>query len=540
MRSDIVKKGIARMPHRALLRADGLTDSDFKKPFIGVANSYNTIIPGHIDLDKVTAEVVKGIKLAGGVPFVFGVPGICDGIAMNTPGMRYSLPSREVVADCCEVVVNGHNFDGWVGVTNCDKITPGMLMATGRMDLPSLIVTGGPMLAGRAGRKGLDVISCFEAVGEASAGKLTKKQALEVEKKACPGAGSCAGLFTANSMACMSETLGLSLPYGGTALATTQERYRIGRESGKKIVGLVKKGISSRDIITKNSFENAVMVDMAIGGSTNTALHLPAIAKEYGLTLTLDSFDKLSRRTPNLCRIRPSGPYFMEDFHKAGGIPTVLKRLRSLIHKNEKSVSGKTIGQVISQAKEGNKEVIRPFKDPFAKDGGIAILKGNLAPEGSVVKKSAVSQSIMKHSGPACVFDSEEKAMKAILGKKIRKGDVIVIRYMGKYGAPGMPEMLSPTSAVAGMGLTESVALITDGRFSGGTRGPCIGHIEPEAFAGGTIGLLKEGDIIEIDILKRTLNVRIPSSELKKRKAKWKPPERKLKGALLRYVKALD
>lgn len=539
MRSDEVKVGPERIPHRALLRAGGLKDDDFKKPFIGIANSYNNIIPGHLHLNKISEAVAQGVREAGAVPFVFGVPGICDGIAMNTQGMRYSFPSREVVADSCELVVNGHRFDGWVGVTSCDKITPGMLMATGRMDLPSIIVPGGPMLAGRLRGKGLDVISCFEALGELKAGKISEREALQVEKCACPGEGSCAGLFTANSMACMSEVLGLSLPYSGTALAVSKERYEIARESGRRIVELVKKGISTRKIVTRKSFENAIRVDMAIGGSTNTVLHLTAIAQEYGFELGLDLFDSISRKTPNLCRIRPSGPHFMEDLHRAGGIPTVLKRLGSLLDADCKTVSRKTIGEISRSAGEGDKSIIRTVSDPYSKDGGIAVLKGNLAPLGSVVKKAAVSEKMLVHEGPARVFNSEDDAMKAILGKKIKLGDVIVIRYSGRMGAPGMPEMLTPTSAVAGMGLTDSVALITDGRFSGGTRGPCVGHIEPEAFAGGPIAIVQEGDIIQIDIPKRALNVKLPQDEIKRRLSKWKPPERKLTGFLARYVKCL-
>jgi len=533
MKSDRIKRGVETAPHRALFRAVGLKDDDFRlgKPWIGIANSYNTIVPGHIHLNKLVQEVKRGVLDAGGVPFEWGVPGVCDGESMGVE-MRLSLPSREHIADNVEIMMLSHSLDGWVGVTNCDKITPGMLMAAGRLDLPAIILTGGPMKAGHMGKESLDVISVFEEVGKVRVGKATEKEMLEVECCACPGAGSCAGLFTANSMACMTETLGMSVTDCATTLAISPEKMKQAYESGKRIVELVKKNLTPRQIMTKNAFYNAIMVDMAIGGSTNTALHLPAIAKECGIELSLDQFDEMARKTPNICHIRPSGPYVMEDLDNAGGIPAVLNRLKDRL-KSSATVNGLDIVDIAKGAKVLNDEVIRPLDRPFYKEGGIAVLKGNLA-KASVVKQTAVDPEAMVLSGPARVFDNEDTVMKAIAEKKIKEGDVIVLRYLGPAGAPGMPEMLTPTSAVMGAGL-KKVAILTDGRFSGGTRGPCVGHIEPEAFVGGPLAAVKDGDIIEVNIPARKLNVKLSDAEIKERLAKAKPPERKMSPMLKRY-----
>ena len=518
------------MPHRALLRATGLKDNDFKKPFIGVANSYNDIIPGHIHLRELAEEVKKGIRAAGGVPFEWGVPGVCDGIAMYVE-MRLSLPSREHIADNIEIMALSHSLDGWVGVTNCDKITPGMLMAAGRLNLPTAILTGGPMKAGKVNGKKMDVISDFEAVGKYEAGKLTKKEALEIECASCPGAGSCAGLFTANSMAAMTEVLGMSITGCATTLAVDPKKKKQAYATGKRIVELVKKNIKPRDIMTRNAFLNAVRVDMAIGGSTNTALHLPAIAKECGIDLPLHVFDDLARVTPNICHIRPAGPFVMEELDRAGGMPAVLKRLEKYLLEAD-TINGKSIKQIAKAAKVKDDEVIRPLNDPFYKEGGIAVLKGNLA-RASVVKQTAVEPEMMKITGPARVFHSEEAVLRAVRDKKIKDGDVIVINFMGPAGAPGMPEMLTPTAAISGAGL--KCALITDGRFSGGTRGAAIGHVEPEAYLGGVIGVVRDGDIIEIDIPKRKLNVKLSTKEIKFRLKKVKIPERRMTKLMEKY-----
>ncbi len=518
------------MPHRALLRASGLKTADFKKPFIGVANSFNDIIPGHIHLRELAEEVKRGIRSAGGVPFEWGVPGVCDGIAMYVE-MRLSLPSREHISDNIEIMALSHSLDGWVGVTNCDKITPGMLMAAGRLNLPTAILTGGPMKAGVVNGKKMDVISDFEAVGQYEAGKLTKKDAMEIECNSCPGAGSCAGLFTANSMAAMTEVLGMSVTGCATTLAVDPKKKKQGYETGRRIVELVKKNVRPKDIMTKNAFLNAVRADMAIGGSTNTALHLPAIAKECGINLPLHVFDDLARVTPNICHIRPAGSYVMEELDKAGGIPAVLNRLEKFLLE-AKTINGKTIKQIAKSAKVKNDKVIRPLSNPFYKEGGIAVLKGNLA-SCSVVKQTAVEPEMMKITGPAKVFNNEEAILKAVHEKKIKNGDIVVINFMGPAGAPGMPEMLTPTAAITGAGL--KCALITDGRFSGGTRGAAIGHVEPEAYLGGVIGVIRDGDMIEIDIPKRRLNVKLSSSEIEKRKKTLKMPERKMTKLLENY-----
>lgn len=531
MRSDILKSGINTAPHRALLRATGLKEDDFKKPFIGVANSYNNIVPGHIHLNKLAEEVKRGIRDAGGVAFEWGVPGVCDGIAMHVE-MRLSLPSREHIADNIEIMMLSHSLDGWVGITNCDKITPGMLMAAGRLDLPAIILTGGPMKAGLEGNKKIDLISVFEAVGKAKTGKISPKEVYKMECDSCPSAGSCAGLFTANSMACMTETLGMSVTGCATTLAVSHEKLIQAYETGKRAVELVKKNLTPRQIMTKNAFYNAVMVDMAIGGSSNTALHLPAIAKECGIELTLDQFEELSRKTPNICHIRPSGPYVMEDLQNAGGIPGVLKQLESKLKKSP-TVNGKDITEIAKKGQVHDDEVIRPLDNPFYKEGGIAVLKGNLA-KASVVKQTAVDPEAMVLIGPAKVFDSEDAVLSALQNQKIREGDIVVIRYMGPAGAPGMPEMLTPTSAIMGAGF-KRVALLTDGRFSGGTRGPCIGHIEPEAFIGGPLAAVKDGDLITVDIPGRKLNVNLSDAEIKERLKKAKAPERKMSPLLKRY-----
>ena len=535
LRSDRIKKGLARAPHRALLRATGVTDFEMDKPFIAVVNSWNEIIPGHIHLDKISEAVKAGIRMAGGVPFEFSTIGICDGIAMNHEGMRYPMPSRELIADSIEIMVRAHAFDGMVLIPSCDKIVPGHLMAAGRLDLPAIAVTGGPMLPGFVGDREEDLISVFEAVGE------SRDNIRDLEGVACPGAGSCSGLFTANTMACMTEALGLSLPGCATAHAIDAKKIHIAKDSGRQILELVRNNITARQIVTEKSFDNAVAVDMAIGGSTNTVLHLPAIAHDFGITLPLSRFDELSRKMPHLINLRPGGEHFMIDFDRAGGIYAIIERLQhsSEIDLDALTVTTGTIGEnmddMVIVNPETNKLVIATVDAPKHSEGGIAVLYGTLAPQGSVVKQTAVDPKILKHTGPAKVFESEEDAMEAIMDKKIVAGDVVVVRYEGPKGGPGMREMLSPTSAIAGMGLIDSVALITDGRFSGGTRGPCIGHVSPEAIVGGTIAFVEDGDTIEIDIPNRRLDLMVDQAELDKRKKAWKPPELKLSGVLERY-----
>ncbi len=535
MRSDKVKKGMERTPHRALLKSVGVTDSDMDKPFIGIANAWNDIVPGHKHLRELAEKIREGIREAGGVPFEFGVIGICDGIAMGHEGMSYSLPSREIIADSIEVMTQAHRFDGIVMLGTCDKIVPGMLMASLRMNIPTIVVTGGPMLPGRLDSKDLTLISAFEAIGGVQAGKMTLEELKRIEDACCPGCGSCQGLYTANTMACMTEALGLSLPDCATAHAVSGKKDRIAKESGRRIVELVKEDIKPLDIVSRQSFENAIKVDMSIGGSTNTVLHLTAIAAEGDIELKLDDFDRISGETAHICHMSPGGPYTMKDLDEAGGIPAVMSRLKKL--KDLPTVSGKTIKAITRAAKVERPEVIHTQDDPVHKTGGISILYGSLAPEGAVVKSGAVSDKMMKFTGKARVFDCEDDAIKAILGKKIKPGDVVVIRYTGPRGGPGMPEMLSPTSAIAGMGLSESVALVTDGRFSGGTRGPCIGHVTPEAVNGGPIGLLIEGDTIIIDIPAKKIEVKVPAAEMAKRKKMFKPKEKQLKGYLARYAR---
>ncbi len=536
MRSDAVKVGVERAPHRALLKALGVSDTDMKKPFIGVVNSYTNIIPGHTHLNQVANAVKAGVVSAGGVPFEFNTIGICDGIAMGHNGMRYSLPSRELIADSVEVMVQAHRFDGIVLITTCDKITPGMLMAAARLNIPAIMVTGGPMLSGFYKGKKVGTDSMFEAIGKVAAGKMTEEELKCLEDVACPGCGSCNGMFTANTMACVTEALGMSLPGCATPPAVSAERLRVAKATGERVVGLVKEDLKPRDILSPDSFENAIMVDMALGGSTNTVLHVTAIANEAGVDLPLSTFDKLSRRVSHICSMIPSGPYDMKELDEAGGIPAVMKQLENTLNLNATTVTGKTVKENIASAVVLNPEVIRPLDNPVHKEGGIAVLTGNLAPDGSVVKAAGISANMMVHQGPAKIFDSEEDAMKAIMNKKIQKGDVVVVRYEGPKGGPGMREMLSPTATIAGMGLSESVALITDGRFSGATRGPCIGHVAPEAAVGGPIGLLEEGDIIEIDVPKRKLGVKLSDEELAKRAKSWTAKESNVKtGYLVRY-----
>jgi dihydroxy-acid dehydratase len=536
MRSDIVKTGTEKAPHRALLKSLGLEDDDIAKPLIGVANSYTNIVPGHIHLRVIGEAVKEGILSAGGTPFEFDTIAVCDGIAMGHEGMRYSLPSREIIADSVEIMLQAHSLDGLVMISNCDKITPGMLMAAARVDIPALMVTGGPMAAGRHHGKKISYSSMPEALGQVAAGKMTKGELLEMEATACPGCGSCSGMFTANTMACLTEALGMSLPYCATSLANSAFKLRLARATGKQILKLIKDDLKPSQILTKEAFENAVAVDMALGGSTNTTLHLPAIAKEAGLTLPLSVFDEIGRKVPHLCSMIPSGTYALEDLDAAGGVPAVMSELKSLLNLKLPTVTGKTVGENLKNAEVLDREIIHSLANPVHKEGGIAILTGNLAPKGSVIKTAGVSPKMQNHTGPAKVFDSEKEALIAIRGNQIKEGDVVVIRYEGPRGGPGMPEMLFPTATIAGMGLSESVALITDGRFSGATRGGSIGHVAPEAFDGGPIAVLKNGDTITIDIPNRTLKVELSDEELKTRLAAWKPREPKIKkGILSRY-----
>lgn len=536
MRSDSVKRGLDKAPARSLLRADGLKDEDFDKPFIGIANSWNEIVPGHIHLNEIAAAVREGIIEAGGYPFTFGVPAVCDGIAMGHNGMRYSLISREVISDCCEVMVQGHVFDGWVGITNCDKVTPGMLMAAGRMNVPAIMVTGGAMETGTDGEKDLDLQSVFEAIGEHSAGKVDDDYVIGVECRACPGRGSCSGLFTANTMACLTEVMGMSLPGCGTSLAVDPKKLEIARESGRRIVELALKNVKPRDIVLPGSLRNAIRVDMAIGGSTNTALHIPAISKDFGCDIGLDDFDRISREIPHITSLRPSGPYSIGDLDAAGGMPAVMSRLSGVLE-DAPTVSGRSVSEIARSSKVIDGGIIRPLDDPYHAQGGIAVLNGNLAPRGSVVKQSAVSPAMMRFTGRAKVFDGEAQAKEAILSGGIVAGDVVIIRYEGPKGAPGMPEMLSPTSLIMGRGLGESVALITDGRFSGASRGGAIGHVSPEAYEGGPIAAVKDGDIVDIDIPGRSLNVRLSDGEIRKRLSETGPPEREVTGVQRKYRK---
>ncbi len=542
MRSDLMKQFPQRVPHRSLFKAMGYTDEELNKPIIGIANSANELIPGHIHLNEISRAVKAGIIMAGATPMEFSTIGVCDGIAMGHIGMKYSLASRELIADSVEVMATAYPFDGIVLIANCDKIVPGMLMAMLRLNIPSIIVSGGPMLTGFHEGRTIDLITVFEGVGKYAADKIGKEQLQAIEEEACPGCGSCAGMFTANSMNCLTEALGLSLPGNGTILAASAKRIRLAKYSGMKVVELVNKGILPRDIAVKEAFTNAIAVEMALGSSTNTVLHLPAIAHETGISLELKLFNEISSCTPNLCRISPAGQYHMEDLDRAGGIPSVISELAQagLINSDIITVTCKTVKENILPAKNLNPDVIRPINNPYSNDGGIAILWGNLAVEGCVVKKSAVDKAMLLHKGPARVFNSEEESMNAILGGKINKGDVVIIRYEGPKGGPGMREMLGPTSAIAGMGLDKDVALLTDGRFSGGTRGAAIGHISPEAQEGGSIAIVEDGDMIKIDIPNKQLNINLSSEEITRRLKNWEEPAYKIKeGYLYRYARAV-
>lgn len=540
MRSTEVKKGSTRAAHRSLFYAMGYTEEELKKPLIGVVNAQNEIIPGHMHLDTIAKAVKYGILEAGGTPIEVPAIGICDGIAMGHNGMKYPLASRELIADSIEAVTNGHAFDALVLIPNCDKIVPGMLMAAARLNIPAVVVSGGPMLPGRLNGKDISVSTVFEAAGRFESGQIDKNELAQIEHAACPGCGSCSGLFTANTMNCLTEVLGMGLPGNGTIPAAFNgARIALAKHAGMAVMELLKKDIRPRDIMTLKAFKNAIIVDMAIGGSSNTALHLPAIAHEAGVELPLDLFDKISKKTPYLTKLSPGGTHHIIDLNEAGGISAVMHELDKLklISKSCLTVTGKTIGQTIKDAVVTRPDVIHPVDAPYRKTGGIAVLKGNIAPECSVVKESAVAEEMLKHTGPAKVFDSEDEAIAAICGRKIEKGDVVVIRYEGPKGGPGMREMLNPTSVLAGMGLDKDVALLTDGRFSGATRGACIGHISPEAREGGNIALLQDGDIIEIDIPNRTLNVKLSEAELAERRKNWVCPPPKVKsGYLARYA----
>ena len=534
-----MKKGLERAPHRSLFKALGLTDEEIERPMIGIANSANEVIPGHLHLHQISEAVKTGIRMAGGTPFEFFTIGVCDGIIMGHEGMKYSLSSRELIADSIESMAMAYPFDGLVLIPNCDKIIPGMMMAAARLNIPTILVSGGPMLAGEFRGREIDLITVFEWVGKVKTGEMTMKELKEAEGCACPGVGSCAGMFTANSMNCLAEVLGLALPYNGTIPAVFADRIRLAKKSGMQIMKLVKKDMKPSQILTIKAFENAVTVDMAFGGSTNTSLHLPAIAKEAGIKLSLQTFNKISGKTPHLCNMSPGGPHHIQDLHHAGGIPALMKELSGggLIHQDLLTVTGKSVAENLKGKKIINSEVIRPIERPYHATGGLAVLFGNLAPEGAVVKQSAVEEVMLKHRGPARVFNSEEEAIKVILNRKIKKGEVVVIRYEGPKGGPGMREMLAPTSAIVGVGRDRDVALLTDGRFSGGSRGAAIGHISPEAAEGGPIALVRNGDQIDIDIPGRKLNLLVSKEELKKRLSKWKPPKKELKGYLKRYAR---
>jgi len=534
-----MKKGLERAPHRSLFKALGLTDEEIERPMIGIANSANEVIPGHLHLHQLSDAVKAGVRMAGGTPFEFFTIGICDGIIMGHEGMKYSLSSRELIADSIESMAMAYPFDGLVLIPNCDKIIPGMMMAAARLNIPAILVSGGPMLAGEFQGREIDLITVFESVGKVKVGEMTEKDLREVEGCACPGVGSCAGMFTANSMNCLAEVLGLALPYNGTIPAVFAERIRLGKKSGIQIMDLIQKKLTPSKILTEKAFENAITVDMAFGGSTNTSLHLPAIAREAGVKLSLQTFNRISEKTPHLCNMSPGGPYHIQDLHQAGGIPALMNELSrgGLIYRDPLTVTRKSIGENLKGKKVLNPEVIRPMERPYHPTGGLAVLFGNLAPEGAVVKQSAVDEAMLKHRGPARVFDSEEGAIKIILDRKVKKGEVVVIRYEGPKGGPGMREMLAPTSAIVGVGRDRDVALLTDGRFSGGSRGAAIGHISPEAAVGGPIAVVRNGDQIEIDIPGKKLNLLISDEELKERLSRWKPPKKELKGYLKRYAR---
>ena len=541
MRSDTVKKGLQRAPHRALLRACGLTDADINKPFIGVANSFCEIVPGHVHLNVVAQVVKAAIRGAGGAAFEFNTIAVCDGIAMGHTGMKYSLASREIIADSVETMIRAHGFDGLVCIPNCDKVIPGMLMAAVRCNIPTIFVSGGPMAAGKtAGGKVVDLISIFEGVAEFNAGKIDEAQLKELECAGCPGQGSCSGMFTANSMNCLCEAIGMALPGNGTILAIDPKRQQLYKAAGKQILSLIEKDIKPLDIISQRSLDNALVLDMAMGGSTNTVLHTLAVASEAGIKYDLDRINAISAKCPNICKVSPSSKIHVEDVDAAGGISAILcevSKIPNLLNLDCPTVTGKTLGENIAGVRIKNTEVIHPLDNAYSKTGGLAILKGNLAPNGAVIKTAGVAPKMLTHTGPAVIFESQEEACEGILTGKVKEGDVVVIRCEGPKGGPGMQEMLSPTSYIMGAGLGESVALITDGRFSGGTRGACIGHISPEAAVGGPIGLLKDGDIIEIDIPKNKISVKLSKDELTKRKKAWKPPKPRItEGCLAKYA----
>jgi dihydroxy-acid dehydratase len=541
MRSDTVKKGFQRAPHRGLLHACGLTDEDINKPFIGIANSFCEIVPGHVHLNKVARIVKQAVRRAGGAAFEFNTIAVCDGIAMGHTGMKYSLASREIVADSVETMARAHCFDGLVCIPNCDKIIPGMLMAAVRLNIPAIFVSGGPMAAGKTSDgKTVDLISIFEGVAEFNAGKIDEAQLKELECAACPTEGSCSGLFTANSMNCLCEAIGMALPGNGTILAVNPKRKRLYRNAGRQIMTLIEKDIKPLDIINEKSLDNALVLDMAMGGSTNTVLHAIAVANEAGIKYDLERINNISAKCPNICKVSPSSKVHMEDVDAAGGVIAILKeisKIPNLLNTDCLTVTGMTLGKNIAHAKIKNTDVIHTLDNAYSKTGGLAILKGNLAPNGSVVKTAGVAPAMLTHTGPAVIFDSQEDACDGILAGKVKSTDVVVIRYEGPKGGPGMVEMLSPTSYIMGAGLGESVALITDGRFSGGTRGACIGHISPEAAVGGPIGLLKDGDIIEIDIPNNKINVRLSDAELAERRKSWTPPKPRItKGYLAKYA----
>ncbi|ABN56918.1 MULTISPECIES: dihydroxy-acid dehydratase [Methanoculleus] len=538
MRSETVKKGYQRAPNRALLRSLGVTDREMDLPFIGIANAYNNIVPGHLHLRSISQKVQEGVAAAGAVPFEFGTIGICDGIAMGHEGMRYSLPSRENIADAVELMVEAHRFDGLVCVCTCDKIVPGMLMAAVRCNIPAIVVTGGPMLPGYAAGRELSLIDVFEGVGRVAAGTMSEEELGELECAAMPGCGSCQGLYTANTMACVTEALGLSLPGCAAIPAVDAAKLRIARESGERVVGLVREGVRPRDLVTPKSLANAIRVDMALGGSSNTVLHLMAVAREAAVPLDLEAFNAVAEVTPHICHMMPGGPHSMLALYRAGGIPAVLKMLERHLD-DAPTVSGRSILEIAKGARVADPDVIRTTDAPVSPAGGLKIVRGSLAPDGAVVKCAAVPEAMWRHRGPARVFDGEGAAMEAILHREIAEGDVLVIRYEGPRGGPGMPEMLSPTSALMGLGYAR-VALVTDGRFSGGTRGPCIGHIAPEAAVGGPIALVEDGDEIVIDLYAKSLDLAVERATLEERRKTWKPPARRLTGMLARYVQTVE
>ncbi len=539
MRSDSVTKGMQQAPHRSLFHALGLTEEELDRPLVGIVSSYNEIVPGHMNLDKIVAAVKTGVSMAGGTPIVFPAIAVCDGIAMGHIGMKYSLVTRDLIADSTECMAMAHAFDALVMVPNCDKNVPGLLMAAARLNIPTVFVSGGPMLAGHVHGQKRSLSSMFEAVGAHAAGKMTEEEVKEFEEKTCPTCGSCSGMYTANSMNCLTEVLGMGLKGNGTIPAVYSERIKLAKHAGMQVMEMVKRNIRPRDIMTKEAFFNALTMDMALGCSTNSMLHLPAIAHEAGVEIDMEIANQISAKTPNLCHLAPAGPTYMEDLNEAGGIYAVMNEIskKGLLNLDCITVTGKTVGENIKNCSNKNPEVIRPIENPYSQTGGIAILKGNLAPDTGVVKRSAVVEEMMVHEGPARVFDCEEDAILAIKGGKIVAGDVVVIRYEGPKGGPGMREMLNPTSAIAGMGLGASVALITDGRFSGASRGASIGHVSPEAAVGGPIALVEEGDIIQIDIPNNRLDLKVSDEELERRRAAWKPREPKVKsGYLARYA----